>query len=105
MQFWLLFLTDILLGFVPQAAGCAVCVFTIANQKLLSRSFLYTSLIYSAIAVIVRLAYNAKLIDFGFHTIVIWMILIRCLRYCGKRMDWFIFMNPIIIGWKGDYNG
>ena len=76
MQFWLLFLTDILLGFVPQAAGCAVCVFTIANQKLLSRSFLYTSLIYSAIAVIVRLAYNAKLIDFGFHTIVIWMIFV-----------------------------
>ena len=76
MPFFILFVTDILLGFVPQATGCAVCLFAVANQKLASRSFLYTSLIYSAIAVVVRVAYNYGLIDFGFHTIIIWMIFI-----------------------------
>lgn len=76
MQFFILLLTDIVLGFIPQATGCAVCLFAVGNQKLLSRSFLYTSAIYSAIALIVRLAYNFGLIDFGFHTIIIWMIFV-----------------------------
>ena len=58
MPFFILLLTDIILGFVPQAMGCAACLFAIGNQKLLSRDFLYTSALYSAIAIIVRLVYN-----------------------------------------------
>jgi len=76
MQYFILLLTDIVLGFIPQATGCAVCLFAIGNQKLLSRGFLYTSAIYSAIALIVRLVYNFGLIDFGFHTIIIWLIFV-----------------------------
>ena len=76
MQFLILLLTDIILGFVPQAMGCAACLFAIGNQKLLSKGFLYTSAIYSAIALIVRLMYNLGFIDFGFHTIIIWMIFV-----------------------------
>ena len=76
MQFFIWILTDIVFGFVPQAAGCAVCLFAIGDKKLLSRGFLYTSAIYAAIAVIVRLAYNTGLIDFGFHTIIIWLIFV-----------------------------
>ena len=76
MRFFILILADVILGFVPQATGCAVCLFAIGNKKLLSRGFLYTSAIYAAIAVIVRLAYNTGLIDFGFHTIIIWLIFV-----------------------------
>jgi uncharacterized sodium:solute symporter family permease YidK len=76
MPFFILLLTDIILGFVPQAMGCAACLFAIGNQKLLSRDFLYTSALYSAIAIIVRLVYNFGLIDFGFHTIIIWLIFV-----------------------------
>ena len=76
MRFFILLLTDLVLGFVPQATGCAVCLFAIGNKKLLSRGFLFTSAIYAAIAVVVRLAYNTGLIDFGFHTIVIWLIFV-----------------------------
>jgi hypothetical protein len=76
MQFFILLLTDIVLGFIPQATGCAVCLFAIGDKKLLSRGFLYTSAIYSAIALIVRLVYNFGLIDFGFHTIIIWLIFV-----------------------------
>jgi hypothetical protein len=71
-----LFITDILLGYLTQAAGCAICLFAITNQDIRSRMFVYTSCIYSAIAMVIRLAYNLSLIDFGFHTIVIWMIFI-----------------------------
>lgn len=76
MRFFILILADVIFGFVPQATGCAVCLFAIGNKKLLSRGFLYTSAIYAAIAVIVRLAYNTGLIDFGFHTIIIWLIFV-----------------------------
>jgi hypothetical protein len=71
-----LFITDILLGYIPQATGCAICLFAVMNQEIRSRKFLYTSLIYAGIAMAIRLAYNLSLIDFGFHTIVIWMIFI-----------------------------
>lgn len=78
-----LFITDILLGYLPQAAGCAICLFAITNQEIFSRRFVYTSCIYSAIAMAIRFAYNLALIDFGFHTIVIWMIfIVVAITYC-----------------------
>ena len=76
MSYFLFFLADILLGFVPQAAGCAVCLFTITNLSLHSGKFWATTGIFSAIAIIIRTAYNIKLLDFGFHTIVIWSMFI-----------------------------
>ena len=72
--FFTLFLFDILLGYVPQAAGCAVCLYTFTRQRLKTKSFLTTSLIFAIIAVIVRLICNYGLIDFGFHTVLIWML-------------------------------
>jgi hypothetical protein len=69
-------LADIVFGYVPQAAGCAIALFAIANEKLCSRKFLSTTVIFSAIAILIRTAYNIKLIDFGFHTILIWGIFI-----------------------------
>lgn len=72
----ILFFVDIVLGYIPQAAGCAVCLFTIADQRLRSRPFLITTVIYAAIAMVIRLLYNFGFIDFGFHTIIIWMIFI-----------------------------
>lgn len=72
--FLTLFLFDILLGYIPQAAGCAVCLYTFTRQRLKSKSFLITSLIFAAIAVGVRLICNYGLIDFGFHTVLIWML-------------------------------
>ena len=72
----ILFFVDIVLGYIPQAAGCAVCLFTIADQRLRSRPFLITTVIYAAIAMAIRLLYNIGFIDFGFHTIIIWMIFI-----------------------------
>lgn len=76
MKFLLLFLFDIVLGYIPQAAGCAVCLFAITGQRLKSKSFLITSVIFSAIAVVIRLICNYGLIDFGFHTVLIWMIFV-----------------------------
>ena len=67
---------DILLGFVPQAIGCAVCLFTFTKQQLKSKSFWITSVIYSAIAVFVRLICSFGLIEFGFHTVLIWMLFV-----------------------------
>lgn len=72
----ILFFVDIVLGYIPQAAGCAVCLFTIADQRLHSRPFLITTIIYAVIAMAIRLLYNIGFIDFGFHTIIIWMIFI-----------------------------
>lgn len=75
-SFFTLFLLDIILGFVPQAAGCAICLFAFTKQSLRSKSFLFTSLIFSGIAIAVRLICNYGLIEFGFHTILIWMIFV-----------------------------
>jgi lysylphosphatidylglycerol synthetase-like protein (DUF2156 family) len=76
MKTLILFLVDILLGYVPQAAGCAICLFAVTNQNLRSRKFWLTTGIFSAIAIVIRTAYNINLIDFGFHTIIIWSIFI-----------------------------
>jgi hypothetical protein len=76
MKLFLLILADVLLGYVPQAAGCAICLFTITRQKLNSREFWFTAGIFSAISIIIRTAYNIGIIDFGFHTIIIWSIFI-----------------------------
>lgn len=73
-EFLKLFFFDIVLGFVPQATGCAVCLFAMTKQRLRSKSFLITSLIFSAVAVIVRVICNYGIIEFGFHTILIWII-------------------------------
>ena len=83
LEYVYLFITDILLGYFPQAAGCAICLFAITNQDIRSRKFMYTSCIYSLIAMVIRFAYNLSLIDFGFHTIVIWMIfIVVAIGYC-----------------------
>lgn len=76
MKIFIWLLADIILGYLPQAAGCAIGLFALTNQRLKSRSFLYTSAIYAVIAIAIRLAYNFGLIDFGFHTVIIWMIFI-----------------------------
>ena len=73
-EFLKLFFFDIMLGFVPQATGCAVCLFAMTKQRLRSKSFLITSLIFSLVAVIVRVICNYGIIEFGFHTILIWII-------------------------------
>jgi lysylphosphatidylglycerol synthetase-like protein (DUF2156 family) len=74
MDYVVYIICDILLGFVPQAIGCAVCLFAMTKQRLRSKSFLITSLIFSAVAVIVRVICNYGIIEFGFHTILIWII-------------------------------
>ena len=76
MEYVIYFIVDILLGFVPQAMGCAVCLYAITGQPLKNRSFAVTSAIFSAVAVIVRLICNFGVIDFGFHTILIWIIFV-----------------------------
>lgn len=69
-----LFLFDILLGFIPQATGCAICLFAFTNQSLKTKNFMLTALIFSAIAVGVRMICDYGIIEFGFHTILIWLI-------------------------------
>jgi hypothetical protein len=64
------------LGYIPQATGCAVLLFTLTGQRLRSKSFLFTTGIFSAIAMAVRLICNYGLIEFGFHTILIWIIFV-----------------------------
>ena len=76
MKYLIFVLADIVLGYVPQAAGCAICLYTVINQKLCTGRFWLTTGIFSAIAIMIRTAYNIKLIDFGFHTILIWGIFI-----------------------------
>ena len=75
-DFLVLMLVDIVLGFVPQAIGCAIFMFTIADKKIRSRLFCYTAAIYSAVAMVIRILYDSGLIDFGFHTIIIWILFI-----------------------------
>ena len=76
MQYLIFILADIVFGYTLQATGCAICLFAVTNQSIKSRKFLMTSLIFSGIAVLIRMAYNIKLIDFGFHTVIIWCIFI-----------------------------
>ena len=75
-DFLALFFFDIILGFVPQATGCAICLFAFTKQRLRSKVFLITSLIFSGVAMAIRLICNYGLIDFGFHTVLIWMIFV-----------------------------
>ncbi len=84
MKFLIFLLTDIVLGYLPQAAGCAICLFIVTKQNLRSRKFLFTTCIYAAVAILIRLAYNIKLIDFGFHTIIIWIIFILVAIWYNK---------------------
>ena len=76
MDYVIYFVVDILLGFVPQAMGCAVCLYAFTGQSLKNRSFLITSAIFSGVAVVVRLICNLGVIDFGFHTILIWILFV-----------------------------
>lgn len=70
------FVADILLGYIPQAAGCAICLYAINSLPIGTGKFWATTGIFSAIAVVIRTAYNIHLIDFGFHTVIIWSIFI-----------------------------
>ena len=70
------FVADILLGYIPQAAGCAICLYAINGLSINSGKFWATTGIFSGIAVVIRTAYNIKLLDFGFHTIIIWTIFV-----------------------------
>ena len=70
------FVADILLGYIPQAAGCAICLYAINGLSIHSGKFWATTGIFSGIAVVIRTAYNIKLLDFGFHTIIIWSIFV-----------------------------
>ena len=71
-----LILVDVLLGYVPQAAGCAICLFMINRVSINSRKYYLTACIFAAIAIFVRTSYNIGLIDFGFHTVFIWALFI-----------------------------
>ena len=70
------FVADILQGYNPQAAGCAICLYAINGLSIHSGKFWATTGIFSGIAVVIRTAYNIKLLDFGFHTIIIWSIFV-----------------------------
>ena len=76
MRYFIFFLSDIMLGYVLQAIGCTICLFDVTNQDFRSRKFWLTTLIFSAIAFVIRMAYNLKFIDFGFHTVIIWILFI-----------------------------
>ena len=76
MDYFFYIVCDILLGFVPQAIGCAVCLFAITKLPLRSKNFWVTSAIFSTIAVFVRLICSFGLIEFGFHTVLIWMLFV-----------------------------
>ena len=75
-EYVIYFIFDILLGFVPQAMGCAVCLYAFVGRRLKSRNFLITSAIFAGVAVVVRLICNTGLIDFGFHTVLIWLLFV-----------------------------
>ena len=75
---------DVLLGYVPQAAGCAICLFMINRQSINSRKYWLTACIFSAIAFSVRTSYNVGLIDFGFHTVFIWALFILVAIWYNK---------------------
>ncbi len=75
-KYLLFILADIVFGYMLQAMGCAICLFTVTNQSLNTRKFWITTAIFAAIAIAIRMSYNLKLIDFGFHTIIIWTLFI-----------------------------
>ena len=75
---------DVLLGYVPQAAGCAICLFMINSQSINSRKYRLTACIFAAIAFSVRTSYNVGLIDFGFHTVFIWALFILVAIWYNK---------------------
>lgn len=75
---------DVLLGYVPQAAGCAICLFMINSQSINSRKYRLTACIFAAIAFLVRTSYNIGLIDFGFHTVFIWALFILVAIWYNK---------------------
>lgn len=83
-DYLLLFLADIVLGFMLQAIGYAVCLYTFVNKRIDSKDFIITSVIYSLIAVAIRFAYDINLINFGFHTIVIWLIYLLVAIFFNK---------------------
>jgi hypothetical protein len=83
-DYLLLFLADIVLGFMLQAIGYAVCLYTFVNKRIDSKDFMITSVIYSLIAVVIRFAYDINLINFGFHTIVIWLIYLLVAIFFNK---------------------
>lgn len=101
MKLALFLLTDLLLGYVPQAAGCAVCLFMFVKESLRTRKFLITTCFYSMVAVVIRLAYTWKLIDFGFHTVVIWaifvLIAIAYNRYPVVQSTFSILVSGVLI--------
>lgn len=84
MNFAFYLVLYILLGFVPQATGSAICLYSINKQSVFSKSFFATSIIYSLISTAIRLAYDYGVIDFGFHTIIIWMIFIVIAIFYNK---------------------
>ena len=79
-----LFLADIVLGFMLQAIGYAVCLYTFVNKRIDSKDFLVTSAVYSLIAFVIRFAHDINLINFGFHTIVIWLIYLLVAIFFNK---------------------
>lgn len=75
-DFLLLLFVDIVLGYIPQAIGYAICLFTLTNQPLRSNRFLIICVIYSVFEMAGRLAFNLGLVNFGFHSVIIWMLFI-----------------------------
>ena len=100
-DYLLLFLFDVVLGFIPQAIGYAICLFAVANKKLRSKEFLITSAIYAVIQVVIRMAYNYGIIDFGFHSVIIWMLFIVVAIFYNKahavRSAVSIFVSGLLI--------
>lgn len=84
MKFTIYLVFYVLFGFVPQAAGSAICLYSLNRQSLFSKSFWVTTIIYSLISTSIRLAYDYGVIDFGFHTIIIWMIFIVIAIFYNK---------------------
>ena len=70
------FLVDLFLGYIPQATGCAIMLLVIAGEPIKSKRFLVISAVYTGIAVCVRFLYQAGLVNFGFHTLIIWALYI-----------------------------
>ena len=84
MNFTTYLVLYILLGFIPQAVGSAICLYSINKQSIVSKSFWYTSIIYALVSTAIRLAYDYGVIDFGFHTVIIWMIFIVIAIFYNK---------------------
>ena len=95
------FLVDIVLGYIPQAAGCAICVYTVVGERIPSKKFWLTTAIFSLIAILIRTAYNVKILDFGFHTVIIWGIFILVAigfnKFHAMRSICSILLSGVII--------